>query len=445
MYKHTQLPSVPQSWSNVVSVFIIRHWRALGERLKKTSHGIWHTVICFIRDTAQLFWLGLFQESDFAGDLQDSNSISGEFLCIFGSHTFVSISWMCKKQPSVSHSSKEAEIISLDAGLRMDGLLALDLWDITSRIWIESTECRRSSSGKYSQESQRWASSRRFKVWWETDSVNLSTWKTGSSSCQRTTTLNGKQKEIQKDVIHFTDSCGICSWIHARSLVFLAAWIRKEIVRDLHQQTRWILGPNGKEHDDDEFLWIQPSNVWCLQCFRDERITKQGRREKSTYFNGSHENIGFASLQGDFCESAQYLRSSSRIVKTIIQRFRGCREICSTWSFVNDGDSNRPLYCRNSETSTNAQQRWNLVQEYERKFEHLSEDQKLSKLFSLAGLKLVETGQYFYTHDTEEGQQMQHLCREFTIPQNEKGTRIRGWFTRIRENRPSLEHKNLLS
>ena len=35
---------------------------------------------------------------------------------------------MCKKQASVSHSSTESEIISLDAGLRMDGLLALDLW-----------------------------------------------------------------------------------------------------------------------------------------------------------------------------------------------------------------------------------------------------------------------------------------------------------------------------
>ena len=39
------------------------------------------------------------------------------------------------------------------------------IWEpITSKIWIESTACRRSSSGKYSQESQRWASSRRFKV-----------------------------------------------------------------------------------------------------------------------------------------------------------------------------------------------------------------------------------------------------------------------------------------
>ena len=41
----------------------------------------------------------------------------------------------------------------------------------------------------------------------------------------------------------------------------------------------------------------------------------------------------------------------------------------------------------------------------------MSEDQKLSKLCSDAGLKLVETGQYFCTLDTEEGQQMQHLCR----------------------------------
>ena len=40
------------------------------------------------------------------------------------------ISWMCKKQPSVSHSSTESEIISLDTGLRLDGIPALDLWDL---------------------------------------------------------------------------------------------------------------------------------------------------------------------------------------------------------------------------------------------------------------------------------------------------------------------------
>ena len=74
--------------------------------------------------------LGLFQDSDFAGDLEDSKSTSGGTLCIFGSHAFVPIRWMCKKQTSVSHSSTESEIISLDAGLRLDGLLALELWDL---------------------------------------------------------------------------------------------------------------------------------------------------------------------------------------------------------------------------------------------------------------------------------------------------------------------------
>ena len=37
---------------------------------------------------------------------------------------------MCKKQTAFSHSSTESEIISLDTGLRLDGLPALELWDL---------------------------------------------------------------------------------------------------------------------------------------------------------------------------------------------------------------------------------------------------------------------------------------------------------------------------
>ena len=51
-------------------------------------------------------------------------------MCIFGSHTFVPIIWMCKKQTAVSHSSTESEIITLDTGLRLDVLPALELWDL---------------------------------------------------------------------------------------------------------------------------------------------------------------------------------------------------------------------------------------------------------------------------------------------------------------------------
>ena len=74
-------------------------------------------------------------KTDFAGDLEDSKSTSGGTLCIFGSHTFVPISWMCKKQTAVSHSSTESEIISLDAGLRLDGIPALDLWDLIVSVF----------------------------------------------------------------------------------------------------------------------------------------------------------------------------------------------------------------------------------------------------------------------------------------------------------------------
>ena len=85
-------------------------------------------------NTAKQCRLGLFQDSDFAGNLEDSKSTSGGTWCIFGSHTFVPISWMCKKQTLVSQSSKESEIISLDAGLRMDGIPALDLWDLVVTV-----------------------------------------------------------------------------------------------------------------------------------------------------------------------------------------------------------------------------------------------------------------------------------------------------------------------
>ena len=73
---------------------------------------------------------GTVSKPNFAGDLEDSKSTSGGTLCVFGSHTFVPISWMCKKQTAVSHSSTESEIISLDTGLRLDGIPALDLWDL---------------------------------------------------------------------------------------------------------------------------------------------------------------------------------------------------------------------------------------------------------------------------------------------------------------------------
>ena len=122
-------------WSVKKLARSITKWtKACDKRLNRLISYVHHTCEyrqhCQVGNTTKQCRLGLFQDSDFAGDLEDSKSTSGGTLCIFGSHTFVPISWMCKKQAVVSHSSKESEIISLDTGLRLDGLPALELWDL---------------------------------------------------------------------------------------------------------------------------------------------------------------------------------------------------------------------------------------------------------------------------------------------------------------------------
>ena len=67
--------------------------------------------------------------------LKIRNPLLVEHCAFFGSQTFVPMSWMCKKQTSVSHSSTESEVISLDTGLRLDGLPALELWDLIVSVF----------------------------------------------------------------------------------------------------------------------------------------------------------------------------------------------------------------------------------------------------------------------------------------------------------------------
>ena len=122
-------------WSvNKLARSITKWTKACDKRLIRLISFFHHTCeyrqYCFVGNTAKQCRLGLFQDSDFEGDLEDSKSTSGGTLCVFGSHTFVPRSWMCKKQTAVSHSSTESEIISLDTGLRLDGLPALELWDL---------------------------------------------------------------------------------------------------------------------------------------------------------------------------------------------------------------------------------------------------------------------------------------------------------------------------
>ena len=98
------------------------------------------------------------------------------------------------------------------------------------------------------------------------------------------------------------------------------------------------------------------------------------------------------------------------------------------------------------ETQTNAQQLGNLVQEYERKIEQLPEDQQhypnyvLMRVGSLSNKDNISILLI---------QKKDHRCNiyaeNYTMPRNEKGTRIRGWILKNTRIGPVLNIKSLLS
>ena len=61
-------------------------------------------------------------------------STSGGLLHIFGSHTFYANK--LDVQETDSHSLTDAELKSLDEGLCMDGIPALDRWDLVVKVFI---------------------------------------------------------------------------------------------------------------------------------------------------------------------------------------------------------------------------------------------------------------------------------------------------------------------
>ena len=106
-----------------------------------------HNLMCYIEHTAD--WVLKahvgdypedirvieFVDASFAGDLTDSKSTSASVHCLIGPRTFVPITWMCKKQGAVSHSSSEAEVIALEMAMRMEVLTGLQMWDAVIDVY----------------------------------------------------------------------------------------------------------------------------------------------------------------------------------------------------------------------------------------------------------------------------------------------------------------------
>ena len=100
-----------------------------------------HRLIGYMQSTAHLRmqgWIGdpldclhphLFVDADFAGCTSTSRSTSGVHLVLRGPRTSFPISAYSKRQGCVSHSTPEAEMVSLDFGVRMAGLPCFSLWE----------------------------------------------------------------------------------------------------------------------------------------------------------------------------------------------------------------------------------------------------------------------------------------------------------------------------
>ena len=114
-------------WSvNKLARSITKWTKACDKRLNRLISYIHHTCeykqYCYVEVILQnnAGW-DCFKAPILREILKTQNLLLVEHCAFFGSHTFVPISWMCQKQTSVSHRSTESEIISLDAGLRLDG------------------------------------------------------------------------------------------------------------------------------------------------------------------------------------------------------------------------------------------------------------------------------------------------------------------------------------
>ena len=128
-------------------------------------------------------------------------------------------------------------------------------------------------------------------------------------------------------------------------------------------------------------------------------MRSEGGGKNSIHFNGSDENVELL-LRSLF--SANQLSVYGAVADLRNKLCEGFRASVKPETPDHLEMMEIPGGLSDAETHTGAQQRRDLVQEDERKFEQMSEDQKLSKLCSDAGLKLVERGQYFYALDTEE-------------------------------------------
>ena len=94
-----------------------------------------------------------------------------------------------------------------------------------------------------------------------------------------------------------------------------------------------------------------------------------------------------------------------------------------------------------AETHANAQQRWNLVQEYERKCEQLSKTRSYPHYVPKRVWSLSKKDNATKLSRQKKGKEIQHFCREYTNPRERKGDSCKRLDSQESKIRPCLEQK----
>ena len=153
-------------------------------------------------------------------------------------------------------------------------------------------------------------------------------------------------------------------------------------------------------------------------------LRSKGGGEKSIHFNGSTQNI---ELLLQMVISVNQLSIYGAVAGMIEELPVGQKAPVNTAAPGQLDKEEILTQPPSAEVQANEERQGNLLQEYEQRFETLSEDHKLSKLCSEAGFRSVEIGQFFYTLPSPRAERNQSLCREKTMPRDQEGTRIKGW------------------
>ena len=157
---------------------------------------------------------------------------------------------------------------------------------------------------------------------------------------------------------------------------------------------------------------------------------------------GQLKSKGHGELSIHFAATQETIETIFRIIVSANQLslYRAVAEMCEEYETLHDRSGRLDNMMKQSivlnaiktevslESDDPACQNF-LFQQYEERFEKLSQQDKLSKICMDAGfLSVVENGQYFMTKDTGELTQFNTVvCREYTLPREDSTSQPIGW------------------